>query len=256
MLDGNTRHAPYGRLVQIVGRNDEVMFAMSTSHLVCIELEGGLVRWQQPLPSWPGTKNSGRGQGVVLDNVVVLPNQRELLVFDIDNKQAMQRLRLPAFDEGREPLQGSCNLVVDGPWLAVGYESGVELYSSKQALKRLAGQTEDPQRRAHYLTRSGDTFAAEQVLSESLRTTEDETLRVSAAASLVRLVRQRALALATGGDLAAALAAMDEIEPLIVPRSVKLDWHLTRVELCKAGGDLTRHAAEQEMLYDYMEGRG
>ncbi|MFK7739433.1 MAG: PQQ-binding-like beta-propeller repeat protein [Planctomycetota bacterium] len=257
MLDGTTIHAPYGRINEVVGHNDELLFATSTSHLVCIELEGGLLRWQQPLPSWSGRKTSGRGRGAVLDDVVILPNQRELLVFDCANSKPMRRISLPDFDEGREPLGGSCNLVVDGPWLAVGYAGGVEVYSSKQALGALAGAAEDPVRRAHYLTRSSDGLAAEKVLAAAAASSEaDEDQRRRAAQSLVRLVRQRAIELASSGDLPAALAAMDEIQSVLGARSVRLDWHLSRVELCKTAGDMARHATEQQMLYEYMEGRG
>ncbi|HEB54444.1 MAG TPA: hypothetical protein ENI87_14425, partial [bacterium] len=256
-LDGNTRYAPYGKLTGIVGATDELLFATSASHLVCIELDGGLVRWQQELPSWSGPKHSGRGRGTVVGDAVILPNQRELLVFDAHKERPMRRIRLPAFGEGREPLQGSCNVVSHGPWLAVGFQGGVELFSTRAALGELATVTEEPMRKAEYLERSGDARSAELVLANTIRVSSHDAMqREQAGNRLLTLVRVRAFAHARSGDLAAALAAMDEVLPQMTERTVRLNWHLARIELCKAAGDMRAHAIEQERLYDYMEGRG
>lgn len=258
MLDGHTRYSPYGNLVEIVGHDEDNLYAISDDDfLVCVQLEGGLVRWQQRMPAWAGSSNkTGRGRGVVLDDVVVVPNMRELLLFDVDNEQPVRRVTLPSFGEGREPLQGSCNVVVDGPWLAVGYAGGVEVYSSPGGLAELAEFAEDPLRKAHYLTRSGDSEAAENVLIDCVQNANKDELRARASAQLLRVVRRRATALAENGDLDGALAAMDRVERLLVDRASRLDYHLARVELCKIAGDLTRHAVEQENLYAIMEGRG
>jgi outer membrane protein assembly factor BamB/tetratricopeptide (TPR) repeat protein len=256
MLDSNTHHAPYGRLTQVVGAAAGKLFVTSASHLVCVSLEGGLVRWMQKLPSWSGPKYSGRGRGAVVGSTVVVPNMRELLLFDADNEQLMRRLALPAFDESREPLQGSCNVVVRGPWLAVGYPSGVEVFSTEGALRGLAEVTEDPLRKASYLTKSGDGLAAERVLGQAVAESEDPRRRAKAGRQLLSLVRQRAAESASEGNAAAAMATMDEVRDLLEDRELRLDWHLARIEICKAAGDLRAHESEQQRLYDYMEGRG
>jgi len=256
MLDGHTRYAPYGRLREIVGRNDKHLFALSDTHLICIELAGGLLRWQQKLPSWSGPKYSGRGRGVIVNNTVIVPNSRELLLFDADNKQPMRRLRLPAFDESREPLSGSCHVVAHGPWLAVGYPGGVEVFSTKHALGSLANNTHDPLRKANYLTMSGSQRDAEQVLVKMIQACEDVPLRQKAGSRLLALVGTRARELAKAGDLPAALAALQEMRELLVDRTVRLNWHLARIEICKEAGDMRAHETEQQSLYDYMEGRG
>ncbi|MFT4514467.1 MAG: outer membrane protein assembly factor BamB [Planctomycetota bacterium] len=256
MLDGRTRYAPYGRVTEVVGHDDKQLFVMSDSHLVSIELEGGLVRWMQKLPSWAGPKYSGRGRGLIVNGKVIVPNMRELLVFDANNKAPMRRLHLPAFDESREPLSGSCHLFVKGPWLAVGYQGGVEVYSTAVALSQLAGNTGDPMRKASYLTKSGDPAQAEKVLAATVANTLDVTVRLRAAKQLLALVSGRAEGLARAGKLPGALKAMDAVRDLLADRTVRLNWHLARIEICKDAGDMRAHESEQQSLYDYMEGRG
>ncbi len=256
MLDGHTRYAPYGHLREIIGHNDKHLFALSESHIVCIELAGGLLRWQQKLPSWSGPKYSGRGRSAIVGNTIIVPNSRDLLLFDSNNASPMRRLRLPAFDESREPLAGSCHIVVEGPWLAVGYQGGVEVFSTKSALGALANNTEDPLRKAFYLTKSGARPSAEQVLVKMIQTCKDENLRQRAGSQLLALVNTRASELARAGDLAAALVAMQSMRELLFDRTVRLNWHLARIEICKEAGDMRAHETEQQSLYDYMEGRG
>lgn len=256
MLDANTHHAPYGRLTQVIGADAGRLFVASRTHVVCVELEGGLVRWMQKLPMWRGSKHSGRGRGAVVGDLVVLPNLRELLVFDADNRAPMRRLPLPPFDQGREPLQGPCNVVAHGPWLAVGFQGGVEVYSTAAALTALADRAPDPLRRAAYLAKSGDASAAEAVLAAAVSEDGDERRRARAGRQLLSMVRARAVRVAAAGDLSAALNALDRVQGLLAERELRLRWHLARVEVCKAVGDLRAHEAEQQRLYDYMEGRG
>ena len=256
MLDGQTRYAPYGRLREIVGHNNKHLFALSATHLVCIDLDGGLLRWQQELPSWPGGKYSGRGRGVIVDNTVIVPNSRELLLFDATNSSPMRRLQLPPFGDSREPMSGSCHVVVQGPWLAVGYQGGVEVFSTKEVLREVAADTADPLRKATYLTMSGDRPDAEKVLVEMIQTCADDSLRQHACRQLLGLVNARASELARAGDLTSALAAMQRLRALMVDRTLRLNWHLARIEICKDAGDMRAHESEQQSLYDYMEGRG
>ncbi len=252
MLDANTHHAPYGRLDQVVGANDGALFATSRSHLVCIELDGGLVRWMQQLPSWSGPKMSGRGRGAVIGKTIVLPDMRELLLFDADNAAPMRRLALPSFGESREPLQGSANVVVSGPWLALGFRGGVEVFSTDEMLRELAASTTDELRKAYYLTKAGDPDAAAEVLIEALAGAEQGQPRARVARRLLSLVRDRA---ERAADLQGALSLLDGVGELMADRELRLNWHLARVELCKASGDLRAHEQEQQRLYAYMEGR-
>lgn len=257
MLDGATRYAPYGRLKMIVGESGGDLFMLSDSHLVTIGLAGGLLKQARELPTWNGSKTVGRGRATMVGDHIVVPNQRELLVFDAAGKQPMQRLPLPAFDASREPWSGSCHVTTAGPWLALGHPGGVEVYSSKPALLAFAASTTDPMQRAQYLAQAGDDIAAEQVLVQALSAPDvDAEQRHRLCGLLLGLVRERAARLASGGDLAGALAAFDTIDTWMRERDQRLDWLLARVELCKEFGDLRAHEREQERLYACMEGKG
>ena len=255
MLDANTHHAPYGKLTQVIGAGAGRLFVASRTHLVCIDLEGGLVRWMEKLPPWTGAKHSGRGRGVVAGSTVVVPNMRELLLFDVDNAAPLRSVPLPSFDEGREPLQGAFNVVLQGPWLAVGYAGGVEVFSTKAALRSLAAVVDEPMRRASYLSRSGDQVGAEQVLTAALEQSEASGDRLRFGRQLLSVVRARADLAWQQRGVDAALAALDSVRDLLTDRELRLEWHLARVEICKAAGEIRAHEAEQQLLYDYMEGR-
>jgi hypothetical protein len=49
---------------------------------------------------------------------------------------------------------------------------------------------------------------------------------------------------------------MQGMRELLFDRTVRLNWHLARIEICKEAGDMRAHETEQQRLYDYMEGRG
>ena len=68
-------------------------------------------------------------------------------------------------------------------------------------------------------------------------------------------VRARAELAWQRGGVDAALGALDSVRDLLNDRELRLEWHLARVELCKAAGDIRAHEIEQQRLYDYMEGR-
>jgi hypothetical protein len=257
MIDGTTRYAPYGKLRTLVGANADTLFAASDTHVVAIGVAGGLIRWASAMPPLNGPRGASRGRGTLVGEWVVMPGERELLVFDGTGKRAMRRIPMPGFGASREPLAGSCNLVASGPWLAVGFAGGIEVYGTGAALRRLAASATSAPLQAQYLTLAGDLPAAEAVLVAALRETTlagERRLRVEQ--RLLGIVRERATELVRTSQLPAALAALDAIGPLVVERPTRLDWHLLRVELCKQGGDLSAHEAEQERLYACIEGRG
>ena len=259
MLDAGSRYVTKecGRLRMLIGAVGDDLFALSDTHLVTVSLSGGLVKQARELPVWNGSKPVGRGRGTIVGDQIVIPNQRELLVFDAAGQQPMRRLQLPSFDASREPYAGSCHVTAAGPWLAVGHPGGVEVYSSKSALQAFAATTADPLQRAQYMAQAGDGPAAEQVLVQALAATDLAAERRHALGGLLLgLVRERAAGLARGGDLPGALVAFDTIDTLMRERDQRLDWLLARVELCKEVGDLRAHEREQERLYACMEGKG
>ncbi len=256
MLDATTRYAPYGKLRELVGANADDLFFVADKALVCIGLRGGLVRWERDLPAPTSRKSPGRGRGTIVGDQVLIPGERELIAFDAHGVKATRRIPLPTFDQSRDPLDGSYDLIADGPLLAVGYQGGIEVLSSRAALRGLATSTQDAARRANLLVHAGDQAAAETLLAASLRGGDvDAAHRDALAAMLLQLVRDRATKLASAGQLEAALAAFDGIADLMPQRQSRLEWHLARLETCVEVGDLRAHEQEQQSLYDYMEGR-
>lgn len=257
MLDGSTPYAPYGRLRTIVGVTADDLFATSDSALVCIGLRGGLVKWMRELPALSGPKNMGRGRGTIAGDHVLLPGENEIFAFDVAGEEPMRRLRLPRFGMSQEPLQRPFNIVSSGPWLGIGYRGGVEVFSSAPALRELARSASDPWRAAGLRVSAGDLREAEKILFEWLADPAlSDQQRERGCTRLLSLVRDRALALAGEDELAAALAAFDEISALCSQRKVRMSWHLARVEACSEAGDLLAREQEQQRLYDFMEGKG
>jgi tetratricopeptide (TPR) repeat protein len=252
-LDGATKYAPYGVLRSLVGASADSLFVLADRHLVCIARSGGLVLWAKELPAWNGLRNTGRGRGAVVGDWLVLPGERELLVFDTAGNQPMRRVPLPQFD-GREPLAGSYHITASGPWLALGYAGGVEVFSSAGALRAMAAQSTDPLERADCLQRAGDAAAAEAVLAASLAASGlPAERRQTMALRLLSLVRARALAVARTGRL--DLEVFDPLRPLGDDATVRRLWHLARLEVCKVAGDLRAYEQEQQRLYAYLEGK-
>ncbi len=255
LLDATTRHAPYGKLRQLVGATATDLFAIADRALVCIALRGGLVRWSRELPAPSGRNSAGRGRGTVVGDQVLVPGDREILAFDATGERPLRRLALPSFDPSRDPLGGAGNLVAHGPLLAVGFQGGIEVFASRAALSTVAAGIDDAGRRARLLVLAGDPAGAEAALIEALRGGADPASAASLASQLLQLVRGRALQLARGGELAAALARLDAIAELLPPRDHRLVWHLARLDVCNAAGDLRAHEREQQRLYDAMEGK-
>lgn len=257
MLDAAlpTRYAVYGRLRSLVGLLGDDLIALSDTHMVAIGASGGLVKWARELPAWNGPKNTGRGRGTIAGNRVLVPGEREVLVYGGDGA-LVARVPLPAFDASREPLAGAVQLVAQGPWLAVGYQGGVEMFSTAKSLRELADHVQDTRRKCDLLVRAGATDAAIELLSAAIRATTDAQQLRTLGSDLLAIARERAQATARGGDTAAALQVLDGFRDLLREPAVRLGWHLTRVELCKERGDAVAHEREQNRLYAYMEGKG
>ena len=44
--------------------------------------------------------------------------------------------------------------------------------------------------------------------------------------------------------------------PFALDHTVRLNWHLARLEVCKEAGDMHAYEQEQQRLYAFMEGKG
>jgi predicted RNA polymerase sigma factor len=140
----------------------------------------------------------------------------------------------------REPLGGSVQLTIDGPWLAVGYQGGVEVFSTVSALRALATAATAPRARADLLARIGDADAAVATLAQALAAATDPQQRRGLGDDLLELLVEQAAARAAAGDLPGALALFDARADALRDRPLRLRWHLARLELCRARGDLAR----------------
>jgi hypothetical protein len=258
LLDAGSRYLTqgYGRLRGIVGVVGDDLFAWSDTHLVAVGVTGGLLKWARELPSSTGVKPGGRGRGTVADGRILMPGEREIVAYATDGS-IVARLPLPAFDASREPLAGSCNLVAHGPWLAVGFAGGVEVYSTAPALRELAARVGDARRRAELLVRAGARDEAITLLRDAVGHAKEPRRARALANDLVALVRERAFDVAAQRDTGAGLAELDAIGTLVRDdHELRLAWHLARIELCKERGDLRGHEQEQNRLYAFMEGKG
>lgn len=255
-LDGTMQYAAYGKLRLLIGTDGEDLFALSDTHLVGIGLAGGLVKWAKELPQLNGPKAWTRGRGTIVGDRVLVPGDRELLVFDARGVLPMRRLPLPAFDASRDPLGGSFDITSVGPWLALGFQGGVEMVSSRRGLLELAATIADPLRQAELVVAAGDRARGEALLAAALRDGElAADVRTRLAGQLLGLVGERAERIAAAGDITAALRALDDITTLI-DEPTRLGWLLARVELCRNAGALREHELAQQRLYDHMEGKG
>jgi hypothetical protein len=244
----------------LVGANSHDLFAASESDLICIGLQSGLLKWTLPLPS--GTKDKWdprwRGRGVVLEDQVLMPGDRELLVVDADNahsgigdKAGWRHVPLPPFTVGDEPLRGAANLFVSGPWLGVSYANGVEVYCTAGALHKLADATDEPMHKATCLVLGGDSDAALDVYARWLGgEIADAALRERGTEQMIQLAREVALKAGRSG-----VAALERAHPFATSRQARMQWHLARLEFFKQVQDLSAYEEEQQRLYRFMEGK-
>lgn len=255
MIDGNSRYAGYGRIHYIVGANSRFVYFATESDLLCVQRDSGVRLWSRTLPIGSNSLTRWRGRGSVLEDFVIMPGDRELLVIDAEGENDWRRLPLPSFGVGDAPLGGPNNIAVDGPWLSVTYAGGIEVYSSQQALRGLAADEEDVATRATMLVQAGDFDGAMQLLEKRLSQRDPETpadaeRRRELAEQLVAFARERALAEGAGG-----IRWLDRVRPFAEERSVRMLWHLARLEFFKAVQDLRAYEQEQQKLYRLMEGK-
>jgi hypothetical protein len=240
----------------MIGTDGQDVFLASATHLVAVGLAGGLIKWAVDLPQWNGSQQAGRGRGCLVGEHIVLPGQGHLLVCHTSGKRGVRSLKLPAFDSSREPLAGPFHVTSQGPWLAIGYPGGVEMFSTVPALQQLAARTDEPLAKATLLTQAGDFAGAEAAVVQALRATGGaaDAHRRQLGERLLQLVAMRAKGLATT-NVGQALAAFDGCKELLGDRELLVRWHLARVEMCKEIGDLPAHEREQLALYACMEGK-
>ncbi|GAB4138430.1 MAG: hypothetical protein Fur0037_04120 [Planctomycetota bacterium] len=255
LLDQSCGFADFGEMQYIIGANSRNLYVATRSSVVCIGLLSGVRLWSREIPSKAGIDEEWRGRGLVLEDLVLMPNGREVAVLDADGKAPLRRLELPPFDIGPEAPSGPFNLTVAGPLLGAAYEGAIEVFASEQALRGLASASRSLRREASLLVAAGDTAAAMERIERGLAGGEfPEEDRAEASRTLLRLARERACSLAST-DWAGAIAVLDGIEPFLSDRRMRMDWHVARLDAHRFAGRMREYTREQEKLYRLMEGR-
>ncbi len=238
-----------GELQYLIGHNDRFLFAGGKNQVFCIDLHSGVRLWREKLDRFVGSDN-WRGRGMVSDDLLVIPGDRELLLRSLSTPEPpWTRLELPEFLLGREPLPGPFNVQMTGPYVALSYQGGIELYSSAAALQKLAQSTEDPLRRSAYLAQAGELVDAIDILEKGWSNSDKPDQKGILAERMLSYGRELALAMATHGDRQPALDLLDRCRlPLAAAQQIRL-WHLTRLEVFQALGDAEAYTREQDELY-------
>ena len=78
-------------------------------------------------------------------------------------------LELPTLSVGEAPMQGPNNLIATGSWLAVCYARGIEVYSTRPEMARLAASASDAEAKARFLVQAGSEREALGALSDALQ---------------------------------------------------------------------------------------
>jgi outer membrane protein assembly factor BamB len=254
MLSRDSRYEFYGTLKYLIGANSGNLYMASEEHVLCLDLRNGTRRWSARLPEGNGSR--WRGRGLVTEELVILPADKGLLVHRASGDGDWWTLPLPSFSPGREPLQGESNLFLSGPYLAVAYEGGVEVYSSDVALQELADAAENSGEEARYLAQAGELIGAIDVLDSWLLADPDAADRARSSARMLSLSRELALARAADGSREQALDLLERCRRHCAQRDLRQRWHLARIEVFRLLQDLESVEHEQQILYRFMDGKG
>ena len=244
-----------GEYKYVVGHNKDYLFLMCGdlgTQLLCIGIKSGLRYWARELPGVEYRDWAGRG--FVTDDYVVLPGNvgtRQIHVIPANTKKLpkFKTIELPDFSISKEPMTGPANLFVDGAYLALCYEGGVEVYSSPKALAMLAGQGANPSEKASYLVHAGKLEDAIKILFAELdRDDLTDTERRRQSIRVLSLVDEVSALLATNGHRKEALAILDECEQRMGEVRLTRRVHLFRLQVYRTLGDLTGIEREQEFI--------
>lgn len=239
-----------GDMQYVIGDDGDHLYMGGPDDVTCIALRSGLRLWRDPLPAHRGSIG-WRGRGTVSAGRILMPGDRELLVRDTAPGAEWQVHRLPSQQLGREPLQGEFNVFHDGVFVVVAFQGGVEAYSTVAALTALAEQHDDPLRRASLQAHAGDLTGAIATL-EAIDLERRPERRPEVALRMLTLCSELALALASHGERDQAISMLDRCRDAIGDGRLLRRWHLARIEVFQALGDLNAVSREQEELYELM----
>ncbi|MBI5852600.1 MAG: PQQ-binding-like beta-propeller repeat protein [Planctomycetes bacterium] len=238
----------------VIGAELGLLFLGGEDSVTAIGLASGVRLWRSSLPAFEGSTR-WRGRGLVRDGRLLVPAERSVLVMPTDASQPWTSIPIPSFRLGRDPLGGATNLFAHGPWLAAAHAGGIEVFSTVDALFDVARQIDDPLRKAMVLAQAGELVAAVDAI-ENVAPSTDAGLLDEVGRRMVAWCGEIALAHATRGSRDKALEAMARARARMTSNRLVQRWHLVRIELFAALGDLDAVGAEQEALYALMETGG
>ncbi len=243
-------------LQYLIGHDGEHLYVGAPDSVMCIDLHSGIRKWQEDLPSFAGS-SLWRGRGTIAQGNLIIPGKRELHVrtcnANATANDSWRRVGLPSFSYGLEPLRGNFNVSVDGPYLALAFEGGIEMYSSRTALKKLATQTDDLLERAIFQSQAGEMLTAIKTLeSIDVKSIADTARGDAIVTRLLSMTSELALVMA--GQLAQeeAIALLDGCRSRLTKAKHIKRWHLARLEVFRELNALQAIEAEQEALYQLM----
>lgn len=253
---------PTGTNVNVIGHNDDYIFlgggqtvggVVSGSGLVvCLDIRSGVRMWAVEAPEPTGWM----GRGLVTEDRLVIPGTRCLYSLPVDGQGRWRKTLLPAFSVGTDPHAPPANLFAEGPYLAVGFEGGIEVFASLEALRELAQAATDPIERANLLVQAGDLVVALEILGPlCLDASRPKQERKRVARRVLALVRELVLARARVAAREEALELLDRTKEWFPWRDLQLQLQLLRIELFQTLRDTDAAEREQDALYKIMEGK-
>ncbi len=239
-----------GSMQYVIGHDRDHLYLGGPDDVTCVGLRTGVRLWREMLPAHPGSSR-WRGRGCVAGDRLLMPGDRTILVRDLRDGAEWRTIPLPTFQPGREPLRGECNLFLAGPYVVAAYAGGLEAYSTQPALDGLAARASDPLEKAALEAQAGDLEGAVEAL-ESIDLGARPELRAAVGQRLVTLCGELALARAARGARDEAVSMLDRCRSSLEDDHLIERWHLARIEVFEALGDLDAIAAEQQELYRRM----
>lgn len=252
---GETRWRCERRDMQFpLGVEGDALFVGGEDSVTVLDFASGLRRARIDVPPFEGSAN-WRGRGMVCNGLVVIPSNRSLLVRRIGDDQGWSTITLPSFRLGLDPLGGPVNLFAQGPWFAAVHAGGIEVFSTNRAMRMVADQLEDPLRKASILAQAGELLAAVDAL-ETIDLVKHPESRAAVGDRMLALSSEIALAYSSHGSREQALAMLDRARKTIQSAPMVERWHLARIEVFHALGDMDAMSDEQQALYKLMETGG
>ncbi len=263
MLSKEPRDVPHSileKMSYVIGGDGDFLYVMCHGgQVLCVDIRTGTRLWAASIPGAGTVGTKWYGRGVVTRGFVVVPGPpetRRLYALPTHGERTWRTVELPAFGLSKEGLKGPFNLQLEGAYMAVCYEGGIEMFSSRSALMALAAEQADPKDRAAYLVHAGGRKQALKQLQIALA---DRSRREEERADLARralsLVAELAAEAATDKDRAGAVSLLDGCKAMLddpqfaeEAPALRRRWHLARLDVFRILRDIQGIEEEQDII--------